>query len=40
MLLPGIKINTSPDNYVPYRQSHLVRFNGVNWELFGEVMGE
>ena len=40
MLLPGIKINTSPDNYVPIRQSHLVRFNGANWELFGDVMSE
>jgi branched-chain amino acid transport system substrate-binding protein len=38
MLLPGIKINTSPDNYLPLRQTHLVRFNGASWELFGDVM--
>jgi ABC-type branched-subunit amino acid transport system substrate-binding protein len=38
MLLPGIKINTSPDNYYPIRQMQLARFNGENWELFGEVM--
>ena len=38
MLLPGIKINTSPDNYFPIRQLQLVRFNGVNWELFGDLM--
>ena len=38
MLLPGIKINTSPDNYFPIRQLQMVRFNGVNWELFGDVM--
>jgi len=40
MLLPGIKVNTSPDNYFPIRQLQLVRFTGVNWELFGEVMSE
>jgi branched-chain amino acid transport system substrate-binding protein len=38
MLLPGIKINTSPDNFYPIRQLHLARFNGESWELFGDVM--
>jgi branched-chain amino acid transport system substrate-binding protein len=38
MLLPGIKINTSPGNYFPVRQLQLLRFNGENWEPFGEVM--
>jgi branched-chain amino acid transport system substrate-binding protein len=38
MLLPGIKINTSPENYFPFRQTHLIRFNGANWELLGDVM--
>jgi branched-chain amino acid transport system substrate-binding protein len=40
MLLPGIKINTSPDNYFPIRQMQLVRFNGENWELFGDLMSD
>jgi branched-chain amino acid transport system substrate-binding protein len=38
MLLPGIKINTSPDNYSPIRQEALASFNGASWEQFGEVL--
>jgi len=38
LLLPGITINTSPTNYVPIRQFQLARFNGENWELFGDVL--
>jgi branched-chain amino acid transport system substrate-binding protein len=37
-LLPGIKINTSPTNYHPIRQMQLQRWNGKNWELFGELI--
>ena len=36
MLLPGIKVNTSPDNYYPIREIQLARFNGESWELFGD----
>jgi branched-chain amino acid transport system substrate-binding protein len=36
--LPGATINTSPTNYFPRRQLQLARFNGENWELFGELM--
>jgi branched-chain amino acid transport system substrate-binding protein len=38
MLLPGIKINTSPDNFSPIRQEALASFNGESWEQFGEVL--
>ncbi|MFZ2105019.1 MAG: ABC transporter substrate-binding protein, partial [Roseiarcus sp.] len=38
MLLPGIKINTSPDNFSPIRQEQLQRFNGESWELFGDLL--
>jgi branched-chain amino acid transport system substrate-binding protein len=37
MSLPGIKINTSPDNYSPIRQEALATFNGESWEQFGEL---
>jgi branched-chain amino acid transport system substrate-binding protein len=37
MLLPGIKINTSPTNYAPIRQEALAAFNGASWEQFGEL---
>jgi branched-chain amino acid transport system substrate-binding protein len=38
LLLPGVKVNTSPTNYSPIRQMQLATFNGESWELFGEVL--
>jgi len=38
MLLPGIKINTSPNDFAPVKQLQIERFNGESWELFGPVM--
>ena len=38
MLLPGIKINTSPTNYHPLRQLQLQRWDGKNWVLFGKII--
>jgi len=38
MLLPGIKINTSPDNFYPIRQLQLATFSGQSWEVFGDLM--
>jgi branched-chain amino acid transport system substrate-binding protein len=38
MLLPGMKINTSPDNFAPIRQEQLATFNGESWSLFGDVL--
>ena len=37
MLLPGIKINTSPTDFVPIKQMQMARFDGERWELFGKV---
>ena len=39
MLLPGIKVKTSPTDYFPVEGQRLQRFNGEAWELFGEVIG-
>ena len=39
MLLPGIKINTSPTDYFPLEQMQMSRFNGEHGELFGSVIG-
>ena len=39
MLLPGVKISTSANNYHPIRQMQLASFNGSSWELFGELLG-
>ncbi|MBV9219540.1 MAG: ABC transporter substrate-binding protein [Methylobacteriaceae bacterium] len=38
LLLPGIKLNTSPENFYPIRQMQLQRFNGKGWELFGDII--
>ena len=38
-LLPGIAISTSSDDFAPIEQVQLERFNGKQWELFGDVMG-
>jgi len=38
MGLPGMKINTSPDNFAPIRQEQLASFNGESWSPFGELL--
>jgi branched-chain amino acid transport system substrate-binding protein len=38
LLLPGIKINTSPTDFFPIEQEQMARFTGENWELFGQVI--
>jgi len=38
MLLPGIKINTSPTDFFPIEQERLVRYDGERWVLFGELI--
>ncbi|HKH03458.1 MAG TPA: ABC transporter substrate-binding protein [Bradyrhizobium sp.] len=38
VLLPGIKINTSPTDYAPISQLQLMKFKGDKWELFGDVI--
>jgi branched-chain amino acid transport system substrate-binding protein len=37
MLLPGIKITTSPTDHIPVDQMQFMRFNGKSWERFGEL---
>ena len=38
MLLPGIKINTSPTDFYPIQQMQMQRFDGHRWERIGPVM--
>ena len=38
MLLPGIKVSTSPTNFYPVNEMQLVRFEGDGWMLFGDVI--
>jgi branched-chain amino acid transport system substrate-binding protein len=37
MLLPGIKVNTSPTDHIPVDQMQFMRFNGKSWERFGDL---
>ena len=39
VLLPGIRINTSPTDFHPIKQMRLQKWNGKSWELFGPVIG-
>ncbi len=38
MLLPGIKVSTSPTDFAPVKQWQLMRFEGTNWQLFGDLI--
>jgi len=38
LLLPGIKINTSPTDFAPISSLQLERFKGEKWQLFGDVI--
>ena len=38
MLLPGISISTSADDFAPIKQMQLEKFDGTTWKLFGEVI--
>jgi ABC-type branched-subunit amino acid transport system substrate-binding protein len=38
LMLPGIMVNTSADDYFPIEQMQLQKFNGEAWELFGDVI--
>ena len=38
MLLPGITVSTSADDFAPIKQMQLEKFDGTTWQLFGEVI--
>ncbi len=38
MLLPGILLNTTPDDYAPIKQMQLQQFNGTGWVRIGGVV--
>jgi branched-chain amino acid transport system substrate-binding protein len=40
MLLPGITLSTSADDYAPMKQMQLEKFDGSSWKLFGEVISD
>src|SRR6266536_2115917 len=38
LLLPGIKVNTSPTDHAPIEQEQLAKFDGERWAVFGELV--
>jgi branched-chain amino acid transport system substrate-binding protein len=38
MLLPGVKVSTSPTDYYAVQQSQLMRFDGKRWIRFGDLV--
>jgi len=37
LLVPGIKVNTSPTDHAPIEQEQLAKFDGERWVTFGEI---
>jgi branched-chain amino acid transport system substrate-binding protein len=38
MLLPGITVSTSADDFAPLKQMQLMKFDGTTWKIFCEVI--
>jgi branched-chain amino acid transport system substrate-binding protein len=38
MLLPGVKLHTSPTDFAPIKQLQMQRFDGERFELFGPIV--
>jgi hypothetical protein len=38
VLLPGIKVNTSPTDHYPIQQTQMHRFDGTRWQGFGPIL--
>ena len=39
MLLPGVNIQTGPDDFFPIERESLARWDGKGWILFGKLYG-
>ena len=39
MLLPGVNVQTGPDDFYPIEREQLARWDGKSWALFGKVYG-
>jgi branched-chain amino acid transport system substrate-binding protein len=40
LALPGVLINTSATDYAPFESEQLIRFDGKQWDRFGDVIGK
>ncbi|BAM86605.1 branched-chain amino acid ABC transporter substrate-binding protein [Bradyrhizobium oligotrophicum S58] len=37
-LIPGIKVNTGPNDFAPIEQLKMMQFKGGKWDLFGDII--
>ena len=40
MLITGITIQTTPENYAAIEQTRFAKFDGKTWVLFGDLVGK
>ena len=40
LLLPGITVSTDADDYLPFQQLRLRRFDGKSWVGFGDILDD
>ncbi len=40
LLLPGITVSTDSEDYLPFQQLRLRRFDGKSWVAFGEILDD
>jgi branched-chain amino acid transport system substrate-binding protein len=40
LLLPGVAVNTGPDDYLPFQQLWMRRFDGRSWVSFGDLLDD
>jgi branched-chain amino acid transport system substrate-binding protein len=38
LLIPGIDMNTSSQDFAPLKDMKLMRFRGEKWELYGDII--
>ena len=38
MFVPGIKINITPEDRVPWKHARMARFDGTSWVFIGDVI--
>jgi hypothetical protein len=39
LLLPGVNVQTGPNDFYPIERMQLTRFDGKAWVLFGKTYG-
>ena len=37
MMLPGIQLNTTPEDYAPYQSLRMAKFESASWKLIDEA---